>query len=238
MKKRLGIINLVTDLRKHIAKDRAKYAYFQTLGKIENLITYELAEVARNKYHTLSLVNCGNKGERKYDVMFYNPKNLKLEENRNGSDYSSYPEKASTVIELKYINNVHRSSSYDATDNISKDISTLSKQMKINKMKQGGIPIALSSRTKSVYGIVITSFVHNDKFSSEKVRHNKAAFDKRIIETLDHFGLYYVDTISKKSVTAYDEQEIQLGKETYRATLRFYLVWKPSYYKADIKKAA
>jgi len=194
-----------------LRKKRVELATLQLTGKLEDRLTKEFSTCVYTKSGSglIALSNVGNRGEQKVDLAI-------LE-----GDFSRTiaPEKAKirTLIEAKYIRNVHRFGPGNAQDELQPTLKDLRRQLKsFRKKKHGGFRVKLSGRRKDIYGLLFVSYVRPDDQDDEE-----EAFLRKVRKVAKKSGLTYNDLADYPWLQpVYERQPVEVFKRKFRASLR------------------
>jgi hypothetical protein len=201
-----GVFDLYLGYIRHLSSRSQFIAPLQLTGRLEYYLVHEFIGHAfqASGGQLLGKTNLGNKGEPKIDIAFV-----------EGSSPES--ERVSILVEAKYLQNAHRTSSIDdALDEISTTLKGLSSQLyRFTRVTQGTIPVRLRSLNKEVYGLVFASYT---KPTSEK--QDKEEFYRDIIRKATTYGFRYHDLPTPRLHPVYDDVEVRALGTLFRVSLR------------------
>lgn len=203
-----GITSLFYSFLDTLKKEKEKLALLQLTGKIEEYLVKEFVYHIhlKSEGNRFALINLGNRGEQKIDICILKGRSPERDD------------KAKIVgfIEAKYLRNRHRVWKSSAKDEITTTLKSLKKQLHTFKpMKHAEYPVNLSSKRKSIYGLVFASYVNESKDEDDKNRFYKGILEKDIAKKFRYHDL--PEPYFRK---VYDDVKITVLNTDYHVTMR------------------
>lgn len=159
-----AILPIYYHFLRYLRKHNKKTAYLQLMGRIEDYLVKEFICYAHEK-KIFAISNYGKKNQQRIDIC------LLKGTHRKPIVYG--------MIEAKYLRNVHRAWSGNATDEIVPTLKSLKTQLHIfKKSKQGRFGVKLNARSRNIYGLVFASFVSQKKEDAKKKRFYDSILEK------------------------------------------------------------
>jgi hypothetical protein len=207
-----GLISLYYGFIEHLKKETtaSRVAPLQMTGRLEDYFCREFCEYVFRKTegYRFAVSNLGNQNEQKIDIAI-----LKHKESTIVID---------ALIEAKYLRNRHRFWESDATDEIHSALKKLYSQCKpVNSTTHSYYDLQLSSRNKSIYGLVFASYVSKrDNYYIEK-----RCFFEKCITKAKELGFRYHDLPYPILRSAFEDKVIQVLGNEWLISLRLGL-WR------------
>lgn len=201
-----GVFELYLGYIRHLRDRKLFIAPLQLTGRLEYYLVHEFIghvfQASGGKL--LGKANLGNRGEPKIDIAFV-----------EGASPES--EKVTILVEAKYLQNAHRTSSIDdAKDEIATTLKDLARQLyKFTRATQGTLPVRLRSVNKEVYGLVFASYT-----KPTGAQDGKEDFYKDIGRKSATYGFRYHDLPTPWLHPVYDDVEVNTLGTRFRVTLR------------------
>jgi len=190
---------------RHLGKHKKKISYLQLTGRIEDYLVKEFICFAHEK-KIFAISNYGKKNQQQVDIC------LLKGTLRDPKIYG--------MIEAKYLRNVHRAWSGNATDEIVPALRSLKRQLHIFKRsKHGRLGVNLIAHSDNIYGLVFASYVSRKKDEIKK----KGYYDS-ILEKAERDFRYH-DLPKPYFRPVYDDVKIKALDATFFVTLKCGL-WK------------
>lgn len=195
-----GILTIYYHFLRYLRKHNRKTAYLQLTGRIEDYLVKEFIAFAHQK-GIFAISNYGKKNQQRVDIC------LLKGTHKKPIIYG--------MIEAKYLRNVHRAWSADATDENVPSLKSLKRQLHIfNKPTQGRFGVKLNAHSSNIYGMVFASFVNQKKDTAKK----KLFYDSILEKAEPDFR--YHDLPKPYFTPVYDDIKIKALDATFYVTLK------------------
>lgn len=195
-----SILTTYSQFLRYLGKHNKKTAYLQLTGRIEDYLVKEFISFAHQK-GIFAVSNYGKRNQQRIDIC------LLKGTHREPVIYG--------MIEAKYLRNVHRAWSGNATDEIVPTLKSLKRQLHIfKKSTQGRFGVKLNARSSNIYGLVFASYVSRKKNEAKK----KIYYDSILEKAVRDFR--YHDLPKPYFRPVYDDVKIKALDAVFYVTLR------------------
>lgn len=201
-----GLIDFYYSYRDTIRDQASKLAELQLNGRLEDYFVKEFAHHVHQKGsgEIGTKLDCGLKGEQKIDVCL-------IEKESNGSKCIT------GMLEFKYVRNRHGTGRMGgAEDEITTYLNQLRSQVhSFARTSHGKFQVKLNSKRKTIYGLVLASYVCDSRDDVDKER-----FYKRVMDEGSKNFQYHDLKQRAYLKPIYEDVEVVSGGTRYFCTLR------------------